>query len=133
MKSDGPTLEVYFSCTAATMFTMTATVKAMDSQRWVFRNPGANVGGIPFSPVVNGNRRIGDAAFSKEMEVTRQAVRVAPDYLTNYINLTNFALALQRFDEARQSIHEVQARKGDDYILRNAMYALAFLRSDPRK
>ena len=95
MKSDGPTLEVYFSCTAATMFTMTATVKAMDSQRWVFRNPGANVGGISFLPVVNGNRRIGDAAFSKEMEVTRQAVRVAPDYLTNYINLTNFALAFR--------------------------------------
>jgi len=32
-----PTLEVYFPCTTATMLTMTATVKAMDSQRWVCR------------------------------------------------------------------------------------------------
>jgi eukaryotic-like serine/threonine-protein kinase len=37
---------------------------------------------------------------------------------------------LQRFDEARQIIHEAQARKLDDYILRNALYALAFLGSD---
>ena len=32
-----PTLGVYFPCTTATMLTMTATVKAMDSQRWVCR------------------------------------------------------------------------------------------------
>src|SRR2546425_838796 len=32
-----PTLEVYFPCTTATMLTMTATVKAMHSQRWVCR------------------------------------------------------------------------------------------------
>src|SRR6266851_2044968 len=32
-----PTLEVYFPCTTATMLTMTATVKALDSQRWVCR------------------------------------------------------------------------------------------------
>jgi hypothetical protein len=32
-----PTLEVYLPCTTATMLTMTATVKAMDSQRWVCR------------------------------------------------------------------------------------------------
>src|SRR6266852_6298048 len=32
-----PTLEVYFPCTTATMLTMTATVKAIDSQRWVCR------------------------------------------------------------------------------------------------
>jgi hypothetical protein len=57
-------------------------------------------------------------------------VRLAPDDPINYTNLTNFALALQRFDEARQSIHEVQARKGDNYVLRNAIYALAFLGAD---
>ncbi|MGA8104178.1 MAG: tetratricopeptide repeat protein [Candidatus Acidiferrales bacterium] len=68
--------------------------------------------------------------YEKAAEVTRQSVRLAPDNLTNYINLTNITLALQRFDEARQSIHEVQARKGDNSILRNAMYALAFLGAD---
>src|SRR6516225_846822 len=32
-----PTREVYFPCMTATMLTMTATVKAMHSQRWVCR------------------------------------------------------------------------------------------------
>ncbi len=47
-----------------------------------------------------------------------------------YGNLANNTLALQRFDEARQIIHEAQARKLDDFILHNALYALAFLGSD---
>ena len=50
--------------------------------------------------------------YEKAVEVTRQAVRLEPDNLTLYTNLANFGLALQRFDEARQSIHEIQARKG---------------------
>jgi hypothetical protein len=32
-----PTLEVYLFCTTATRLMMTATVRAMDSQRWVCR------------------------------------------------------------------------------------------------
>src|SRR2546425_12137547 len=32
-----PTQTLYFFCSTATMLTMTATVKAMDSQRWVSR------------------------------------------------------------------------------------------------
>jgi hypothetical protein len=57
-------------------------------------------------------------------------VRLAPDRLSIYDNLSNFALALQRFDEARRIIHEAQARKQDDLVLRAALYALAFLGSD---
>jgi hypothetical protein len=41
-----------------------------------------------------------------------------------YANLANYALALQRFDEARQAIHDAQARKTVDLVLRNALYAL---------
>jgi len=37
---------------------------------------------------------------------------------------------LQRFDEARQIIHEAQARKLGNFILHNALYALAFLVAD---
>src|SRR6266853_6786284 len=67
--------------------------------------------------------------YEKAAEVTRQAVRVAPD--TNfYDNLANYALALQRFDEVRQTIHEAQARKLDNFVLHSALYALAFLGSD---
>src|SRR5262249_15315393 len=45
-------------------------------------------------------------------------------------NLANTLLALQRFDEARQIIQQALARKLDDLILHNALYALAFLRGD---
>src|ERR1017187_9746772 len=44
--------------------------------------------------------------------------------------LANYALALQRFDEARQIIHEAQARKADGFLMHNALYALAFLAAD---
>ena len=37
---------------------------------------------------------------------------------------------MQRFDETRQVIHEAQARKLDDFILHNVLYALAFLGAD---
>ncbi len=63
-------------------------------------------------------------------EVTRQALRLAPDSVNLYDNLANYALARQRFDETRQTIHEAQARKADDFILHNALYALAFLGAD---
>ena len=49
--------------------------------------------------------------YEKAAEITRQAVRLAPDQVTLYDNLANYTLALQRFDETRQIIHEAQARK----------------------
>jgi eukaryotic-like serine/threonine-protein kinase len=69
--------------------------------------------------------------YEKATGIARQAVRLAPDRLFQYENLAYYALALQRFDEARQIIQEAQARKLDDYILHNALYGLAFLGSDP--
>jgi hypothetical protein len=42
------------------------------------------------------------------------------------MNLANYTSALQHFDETRQVIHEAQARKLDDFILLNVLYALAF-------
>jgi tetratricopeptide (TPR) repeat protein len=68
--------------------------------------------------------------YEKAAEVTRQALRLAPDRVASYDNLANYALALQRFDETREIIHEAQARKMDDYLLHNALYALAFVGSD---
>jgi tetratricopeptide (TPR) repeat protein len=68
--------------------------------------------------------------FEKAAEVTRQSLRLAPDSVNLYGNLANYALALQRFDEARQSTHEAQARKADGLAPHNALYAIAFLGSD---
>src|SRR6202030_772694 len=50
--------------------------------------------------------------------------------VSSYVSLANLALAMQRFDEARQSIRDAQARKLDNLILHNALYALAFLGAD---
>jgi serine/threonine protein kinase/tetratricopeptide (TPR) repeat protein len=68
--------------------------------------------------------------YEKGVENMRQGLRLAPDRVTSYGWIGNFTLALQRFDEARQIIHEAQARKLDNDIFHNALYGLAFLDSD---
>jgi eukaryotic-like serine/threonine-protein kinase len=67
----------------------------------------------------------------KAIEIGSQAVRLAPDNSSLYTNLSTYALALQRFDETRQIIHEAKARKGDEYLLHDNIYALAFVTGDP--
>src|SRR4029077_2243658 len=67
----------------------------------------------------------------KATEIGRQAVRLEPDNSSLYTNLSLYALALQRFDETRQIIREAKARKGDEYLLHNNSYALAFVTGDP--
>jgi tetratricopeptide (TPR) repeat protein len=65
------------------------------------------------------------------MEITRQAVHLAPDRVYLYDSLANYGLALQRFDETRQTIQETQARNLDARLFHNSsLYALAFLDSD---
>jgi tetratricopeptide (TPR) repeat protein len=68
--------------------------------------------------------------YEKALEVTKQAIRLQPDTLVNYANLANLTLALQRFNETRQIIRDGQARKQDNFIFRDALYALAFVGSD---
>jgi serine/threonine protein kinase/TolA-binding protein len=77
-----------------------------------------------------GNAFAGQGQYEKAVEITRQAVRLAPDQLVSYSSLASYTLALQRFDETRGIIHEAQARKTDDFFFHNALYGLAFLGSD---
>jgi eukaryotic-like serine/threonine-protein kinase len=94
-------------------------------QEWVASYPrgyGAHLG--------LGNVYTEQGQHGKAAEAYRESQRLAPDNGTPYGNLANSLLALQRFDEARQIIQEAEARKLDNLILRNALYALAFLRSD---
>ncbi len=69
--------------------------------------------------------------YEKAIEVTRHAVQIAPDNAFWYENLAKYALALQRFDKARQMIQEAQARSFDSDISRLFLYALGFLGADP--
>jgi serine/threonine protein kinase/tetratricopeptide (TPR) repeat protein len=66
----------------------------------------------------------------KSAELTRQELQLNSENVGPYDNLANSYLALQRFDDARQTIREAQAKKLDDYITRMAVYALAFFASD---
>jgi tetratricopeptide (TPR) repeat protein len=68
--------------------------------------------------------------YEKAVEIGRQAVRLAPDSVGRYGNLAIDTLALQRFDEARQIMHEAQARNLDGSTLHSILYALAFLGSN---
>jgi serine/threonine protein kinase/tetratricopeptide (TPR) repeat protein len=66
----------------------------------------------------------------RAIEVTRQAERLSPDYVAPYGNLANDLLASQQFGQARQEIQEMQARKLDNVVAREALYGLAFLARD---
>jgi tetratricopeptide (TPR) repeat protein len=66
----------------------------------------------------------------RALDAFRQSIRLNPDYYSPRGNLANSLLALQQFDEARQTIQQSQARKMDDFVLHNALYALAFLKAD---
>jgi serine/threonine protein kinase/tetratricopeptide (TPR) repeat protein len=69
-------------------------------------------------------------------EVTRQSLRFVPHHPYPYLSLSADLLALQRFDEARQIIHQVQALKlGEDMVFHAVLshvflYAVDFLRTD---
>jgi eukaryotic-like serine/threonine-protein kinase len=68
--------------------------------------------------------------YEKGAEVTRDALQLAPDNSGPYADLANSLLALQRFDEARQTIEQARSRNLDNFVYRNALYASAFLRGD---
>lgn len=68
--------------------------------------------------------------YEKADEAFRQGLHFEPDSRFPYEGLCNALLALQRFDEVRQIIQQAQARKLDDFISHDALYALAFLGAD---
>ena len=68
--------------------------------------------------------------YENAAEMTRKALQLAPDTLAPYVNLSNFLLALQYFDQVRPLIQEAAARKLNNLILHSALYGLGFLESD---
>ena len=68
--------------------------------------------------------------YEKALEIARQVVRLAPDDANWYVNLAYDMLALQRFDETRQVIHEAYARKLQHYGMHQQLYIMAFLAAD---
>jgi serine/threonine protein kinase/Flp pilus assembly protein TadD len=73
-----------------------------------------------------GNTYGAQGQYEKAAEITGQSLRLAPA-AADYVNLATYALALQRFDETKQIIHEAQARRLDEFPMHSALYALAFI------
>jgi eukaryotic-like serine/threonine-protein kinase len=66
----------------------------------------------------------------KATESYREQIRLRPESVIGYGNLAVTLLNLQRLDEARHTIQQAQARGLDDFVLREAQYALAFIAGD---
>ncbi|HEY6372761.1 MAG TPA: protein kinase [Candidatus Sulfotelmatobacter sp.] len=91
------------------------------------------IGAYPRDPTARldlGNAYAERAQYEKAVESYRECLHLDPLSGSSYGNLSNALLALQRFDEAQQIIQMAQALKLDRFTLRNALYALAFLRGD---
>ncbi len=78
-----------------------------------------------------GNAFTGLGEYEKAIAEYQESVRYDRDSVSLYGNLVNCLVALQRFGEARRIIQEVHARKMDDIVLHNALYALAFAATSP--
>jgi DNA-binding winged helix-turn-helix (wHTH) protein len=68
--------------------------------------------------------------YEKSAEIAKQGLRVGSDTVYPYEVLAFTAMALQHFDEARQTIQQARAKKLEDSFLHNDLYALAFLGAD---
>lgn len=77
-----------------------------------------------------GNLYTDQGKYEEAAKAYRESLRVAPGNAPRYGNLANSLLALQRFNEAQQIVQQAQAQNFDDYLLRDAIYALAFVRGD---
>jgi serine/threonine protein kinase/tetratricopeptide (TPR) repeat protein len=67
--------------------------------------------------------------YEKALTGAQQAFRINPSGL-NYSNLVGSFISLNRFEEARATAEEAQAKKLDSANLHSALYVLAFLRND---
>jgi eukaryotic-like serine/threonine-protein kinase len=77
-----------------------------------------------------GSVYLAQGQFEKGKESFSQSLLLAPDNAYPYVGLAMSLLALQRLDEARQTVQQAKARKLDNLLLQNALYAIAFLQTD---
>ncbi|MGO9086661.1 MAG: protein kinase domain-containing protein [Terriglobales bacterium] len=68
--------------------------------------------------------------YEKSIELEHRAIAMNPDAVNAYENLANDFMAVQRFEEARQTIAAAHARGLQDYVLNISQYALAELAVD---
>ena len=80
---------------------------------------------IPRGNLGDDQAREGD--YTAAAELTRQALRLDPNFVIYYVNQGADLMALGRLDEARKTFEEALSRKLDDKGLHMGLYGLAFL------
>jgi eukaryotic-like serine/threonine-protein kinase len=70
--------------------------------------------------------------YAKSLDAFRRAIHLDPNIATARFNIGNTYLALQQFDEARQSIQQSLAAKSEGFLFHSQLYALAFFAGDPK-
>jgi tetratricopeptide (TPR) repeat protein/predicted Ser/Thr protein kinase len=73
-----------------------------------------------------------EGRYESAAQLTGRQLELNPDIVIGYENLTQYLLALNRFDDARKAYDNAMARKLDDDILHLARYALAFFESNAK-
>ena len=73
-------------------------------------------------------RRVGQ--YEKSVAEERDAVRLVPDNLAPYVNLSWSYTALDRLEEAKVVLEQEKARTPDAWYLHWSLYRLAFLKND---
>jgi tetratricopeptide (TPR) repeat protein/predicted Ser/Thr protein kinase len=68
--------------------------------------------------------------FEKAATETREALFLNPNAASEYVNLGQIYIALNRFDEARATTEQAMARKLEDIQLHLNLYDLAFVQSN---
>jgi serine/threonine protein kinase/predicted Zn-dependent protease len=68
--------------------------------------------------------------WDKSVAETKEGLRLEPNAVTGYQNLAGDYVALNRFDEAKATLDEAQARSLDGGLTRLLRYYLAFLHQD---
>lgn len=72
--------------------------------------------------------RLGD--YEKSAEAARMLLALDPSNRFGFVNLALDDLALEKFSDLRQIIHQAQARSSDTYFLHNYAYTVSFLQGD---
>jgi serine/threonine protein kinase/tetratricopeptide (TPR) repeat protein len=84
------------------------------------------------APLDLGSLYATEGRYEPAVEQMQKSLRLNPDNVITYDNLSQFLLALNRPDDARKTYDEAIARKLDDDLLHLVRYGVAFLQSDAK-
>jgi len=69
-------------------------------------------------------------SYEKALEANREFLRLSPDNVIAYVNLSGTFLALQRIGDARQILMQAEQRKLDELQIHQNLYAVDFIAGD---